>query len=135
MSRSITLGHYLPGSSLLHRLDARFKLLSLLIFIMALFWLKTGGGMAAALLLLILLLAVARVPFRYLLRGLRPVMYIVLFTLLIYFFFTKGGVVLLRLGPVTVEQAGVSQGLFVVARLIGLVMATLLVTLTTPPFP
>lgn len=133
MSRSITLGHYLPGSSLLHRLDARFKLLSLLIFLTALFWLKTFGGMAAALLLLILLLAAARVPFRYLVRGLRPVMYIVLFTLLIYFFFTKGGVVLLRLGPVTVEQAGVSEGLFIVARLIGLVMATLLVTLTTTP--
>lgn len=133
MSRSITLGHYIPGRSLLHRLNPRFKLLSLLLFLVALFWLKTLTGMGVVLLLLCILLSLARVPYRYLLRGMRPIMYIVLFTLIIYFFFTKGGVVLLRIGPVTVESLGVMEGLFVVARLIGLVLATLLVTLTTTP--
>lgn len=133
MTRSITLGHYIPGRSLLHRLNPRFKLLALLIFLIALFWLKTLTGMAAMVLLSIVLLSLARVPYCYLLRGLRPIMYIVLFTLIIYFFFTKGGVVLLRIGPVTVESLGVVEGLFVVARLFGLVLATLLVTLTTTP--
>ncbi len=133
MTRSITLGHYIPGRSLLHRLNPRFKLLSLLFFLIALFWLKTLTGMAAVLLLVIILMSLARVPYRYLLRGLRPILYIVLFTLIIYFFFTKGGVVLLRIGPVTVESLGVMEGLFVVARLIGLVLATMLVTLTTTP--
>lgn len=133
MSRSITLGQYIPGRSLLHRLNPRIKLLSLLIFLAALFFLQTFGGLGAYLLFFGGLTALAGVPYRYLLRGLRPVIYIVAFTLAIYFFFTPGGVVLLRIGPVTVESAGVLGGLFVVARLVGLVMATLLVTLTTTP--
>lgn len=133
MSRSITLGQYIPGESPLHHLDARFKLLSLLITLAALFWLRTPHGLAVALLFLALLMSVARVPVIYLLRGLRPIAYIVFFTIIIYFFFTKGGVVLLRLGPLTIEETGVREGLFIVARLIGLVMATMLATLTTTP--
>ncbi len=133
MSRSITLGQYIPGDTLLHRLDPRFKLLVLLLFLFMLFWLKTFAGLSLVLLLFLFLTALAGVPFRYLLRGLRPIVYIVVFTLVIYFFFTKGGVVLLRIGPVTVESEGVAQGLFIVARLVGLVLATMLVTLTTTP--
>jgi energy-coupling factor transport system permease protein len=133
MTRSITLGHYIPGQTLLHRLNPRFKLLSLLVFLLALFWLKTLTAMGGVLLLLIVLISLARVPYRYLLRGLRPILYIVLFTLIIYFFFNKGGIVLLRIGTITVESMGVLEGLFVVARLVGLVLATLLVTLTTTP--
>jgi len=133
VSRSITLGQYIPGDTLLHRLDPRFKLLVLLLFLFMLFWLKTFAGLSLVLLLFLFLTALAGVPFRYLLRGLRPIVYIVVFTLVIYFFFTKGGVVLLRIGPVTVESEGVAQGLFIVARLVGLVLATMLVTLTTTP--
>ncbi len=133
MSRSITLGQYIPGRSLLHRLNPRFKLLSLLLLLAALFLLQSFTVLGAYLLFFAFLTAVAGVPFRYLLRGMRPIMYIVVFTLIIFFFFTKGGVVLLRVGPVTVESVGVLEGLFVVTRLVGLVMATLLVTLTTTP--
>ncbi|MEW5783734.1 MAG: energy-coupling factor transporter transmembrane protein EcfT [Bacillota bacterium] len=133
MSRNITLGQYLPGDTFMHRLNPRFKLLSLLFVLTALFWLKTFTGMGILLLLLILLTAAARVPYRYLLRGLRPILYIILFTLVIYLFFTKGGVVLLRVGSVTIEQAGLFEGVFIIARLIALVTASILVTLTTTP--
>ncbi|MBS3942960.1 MAG: energy-coupling factor transporter transmembrane protein EcfT [Dethiobacter sp.] len=133
MNRSITLGHFIPGRSLLHRLDPRFKLLALLNILITFFLLETHLGMAVLLLLLLLLVYIVRVPFGYLLRGLRPIFYIALFTLVIHIFYEKGGVVLLRLGPVTVESAGISEGLFVVARLFGLVLATLLVTLTSTP--
>lgn len=133
MTRSITIGHYIPGNSILHRLNPRFKLLNLLLFLVSLFWLRSFPGIAVFLLFLILLTVSSGVPFGYLVRGLRPVLYIILFTLVIYFFFTKGGLVLLRIGPVTVEEAGVTEGIFVTARLVGLVMATLLVTLTTTP--
>lgn len=133
MSRSFTLGHYIPGESVLHGLNPRFKLLNLLIILAALFWLRSFPGIIAFLLFFVMLTVLSGVPLGYLFRGLRPVIYIIVFTLLIYFFFTKGGVVLLRLGPVTVEEAGVAGGLFVTARLVGLVLATLLVTLTTTP--
>ena len=133
MTRSITLGHYIPGRSLMHRLSPRFKLIVLLFFLVILFWLKTFTGLGGLILFLLVLTALSGVPYLYLLRGLRPVTYIIIFTLVIYFFFTKGGVVLLRAGPVTVESAGVIEGLFITARLVGLVLMTLLVTLTTTP--
>jgi energy-coupling factor transport system permease protein len=133
MSRSITLGQYLPGESFLHRLNPRFKLLSLAVVLVTLFFVKTLSGMGLLLALLALFSALVRMPYRYLLRGLKPVLYIVIFTLIIYLFFTKGGAVLLRLGPVTIEEAGLTQGAFIVGRLIALVLASILVTLTTTP--
>ncbi len=133
MNRSITLGRYLPGNSFLHRLNPRFKLLILLLFLIVLFILKTFSGLGLLLFLLLLAVIVSRIPLLYIAGGLRPVIYIILFTVIIYFFFTKGGVVILRLGPVTIEQAGVSAGLFMIMRLVGLVIMTALLTLTTTP--
>jgi len=133
MSRSITLGQYLPGESLIHRLNPRFKILALLIILVLLFSLQTFGGLAVLLFFALLVFAVAKVPYRFLLQGLRPVFFIALFALVIYFFFTSGGVVLLRIGFVTVESEGVREGIFIVARLVILVMFSLLVTLTTTP--
>ena len=133
MNHSITLGRYLPGDSFLHRLSPRIKLLLLLLSLVILFLLQTFAGLGLLLLSLLFLLAAVRIPLRYLLGSLRPIIYIVIFTALIYFFFTKGGVVLLRLGPLTVEQEGLHRGLFMIARLVGLVFMSLLLTLTTTP--
>lgn len=131
--RSITLGHYLPGNSLLHRLDPRVKLLSLLIMIIALFIVKTFSGFILFGVFILIIFVSSRLPWRYFLRGLRPVLYIVLFTLILHFLFTKGGQVYWRLGPLTIEEAGVSLGAFMTLRLILLVITTLLITLTTSP--
>ncbi|NMD42191.1 MAG: energy-coupling factor transporter transmembrane protein EcfT, partial [Firmicutes bacterium] len=129
MSRSITLGSYLPGDSFLHRANPRFKILILLLFLAALFMMKSFTGLGLVLVLLLLIMLAVPVPWRYLAGGLRPLGYIILFTVVIYFFFTKGGLVLLRLGPLTVEQAGVSAGLFMILRLAGLVFVSMLLTL------
>lgn len=133
MSRSITLGRYLPGSTFLHRINPRFKLLILLLFLMLLFLLKTFAGLGLLLIFLLFVMIAVRIPLRYLAGGLRPLLHIILFTMIVYFFFTKGGVVLLRLGPLTVEQNGVTAGLFMIMRLVGLVLMTMLLTLTTTP--
>ena len=71
-------------------------------------------------------------PYRYRCAGFAGLIHVI-FTLIIYLFFTKGGAVLLRLGPVTIEEAGLTQGAFIVGRLIALVLASILVTLTTTP--
>ena len=133
MNHSVTLGSYLPGSSFLHRLSPRIKLLVLLLFLVILFMLQTFAGLGLLFILLLVAVATVRIPFRYLVGGLRPIVYIVIFTAVLYFFFTKGGVVLLRLGTLTIEQEGVSAGLFMIARLVGLVLMSLLLTLTTSP--
>lgn len=133
MSRSITLGHYLPGNSVIHQMNPRIKVPVLIIILAMLFTFKSIPGLLAMLGAVLLLFAVARVPFRYLLKGLRPILYIALFALIIFLFFTKGGVVLLRLGPLTVESDGLGEGLFVIIRLVTLVLFSLLLTLTTTP--
>jgi len=131
--RSITLGHYLPGNSLLHRLDPRAKLLSLLIIITALFLVNTFYGMLFFVFFLLAAFLSTKLPWRYFLRGLKPVLYIVLFTLVLHVLFTKGGQVFWRFGALTIEERGVYLGLFMTLRLILLVVTTLLITLTTSP--
>lgn len=133
MSRSITLGQYFPGQSMIHCLNPRMKLLSLLLVLVLLFSLQTYLGLATLLLIAIFLIVTTRVPMRYFLRGLRPVLYIAIFALVIYFFFTSGGVVLLRVGFITVESEGVREGIFIILRLVSLVFFSLLLTLTTTP--
>jgi len=131
--RSITIGHYLPGESFLHLLDPRIKIICLLMLIAALFLAKTFFGFFILGLFILGAFILSRLPFPYVIRGLKPIVYIVLFTIILHFFFTKGGQVLLRLGPVTVEEAGVYLGTFMTLRLLLLVIATLLITLTTSP--
>ena len=132
-ARSITLGHYIPGNSLLHKLDPRVKLISLLILLTALFFIKTFYGFFLYALIISLIFSGSGLPWRYFFRGLKPVFYIVIFNLLIHFFFTKGGQVYWRFGALSIEQDGVFLGTFMTLRLILLVITTLLITLTTSP--
>ncbi len=133
MSRSITLGQYLPGNSFLHRLNPRMKILALIFVLILLFSLQTYSGLIALFLFSLALIFFARLPFSYLLRGLKPILYIAIFALIIYLFFTKGGVVLFRAGFITIESQGVQEGFFVITRLVTLVLFSLLLTLTTTP--
>jgi energy-coupling factor transport system permease protein len=133
MFKSITIGQYIPGQSLLHRLDPRAKFIALIIFIVAVFTVRTFLGYVFLGLLLALLLKSSRLPLAYFFRGLKPVYFILAFTVIIHFFLTKGGEVLLSLGPLTIETRGVYMGLFMVGRIIFLVVATSLLTLTTSP--
>ncbi|NMB42179.1 MAG: energy-coupling factor transporter transmembrane protein EcfT [Firmicutes bacterium] len=131
--RSVTLGHYLPGNSFLHKLDPRIKLSSLLLLIIALFLIKTFWGFILFALFILAVFISSQLPWRYFLRGLKPILYIIVFTLFLHFLFTKGGKVYLRLGAITVEEAGVYLGAFMTLRLALLVITTILITLTTSP--
>jgi energy-coupling factor transport system permease protein len=133
MFKGITLGQYIPGQSILHRLDPRAKFIALILFIVTVFMLRTFPGYLVLGLVLLALLMSSGLPLPYFFRGLRPVLYIMLFTVIVHFFMTKGGDVWLRLGPLTVESEGVYLGLFMVLRIIFLVVSTSLLTLTTSP--
>ena len=131
--RSLTLGHYMPGSSVLHRMDPRIKLISLLILIIALFVVKTFLGFLLFGVFVMAIFISTGLPWRYFFRGLRPIFFIVLLTLILHFLFTKGGQVYFRWGPLTVEEAGLYLGLFMTMRLVLLVITTIMITLTTSP--
>lgn len=133
MFKSIIVGQYFPGDTLLHRLDPRAKIIALALLIAAIFSIRSFWGYLVLAVIVPALLQSAKIPLTYAFRGLKPVLYILTFTLLVHLLTTRGGEVLLQVGPLRVESFGVYLGLFMVLRIIFLVITTLLLTLTTSP--
>lgn len=132
MLKDITLGQYIPGRSLLHRLDPRTKIVGSMLYIIALFVLNDLPGYVAITVFSAALVLLSGLPWRYVLRGVRPIFYIVLFTLVLNFFLTPGRVVW-QLGPLKATAEGIRLGVFMGWRLLLLVLTTSLLTLTSSP--
>jgi len=132
MIRDITLGQYYPGESLIHRLDARVKIVATLLFIVELFivdnfigFLLAGGALAAVILL-------SKVPFSYIVRGLKPIILILCFTFALNMFMIDG-TVLVRLGFLKITEEGLRLAVFMAVRLILLLLGSSMLTLCTRP--
>jgi len=132
MLRDITIGQYFPGDTIVHRLDPRTKILIAIMFIISLFFIKTFYPYIFILAFIILTVKLSRVPFRYVLKGLKPLMLIIVITFAINIFMTKGEV-LFSIGPLDVTKEGIRQAVFMALRLIFLITGTSLLTLTTSP--
>ncbi|NMB26546.1 MAG: energy-coupling factor transporter transmembrane protein EcfT [Tissierellia bacterium] len=132
MLKDITIGQYFPGDTFIHRLDPRIKILIIIMFIASLFFIVSFYPYILILGFILLTIRLSKVPIRYVLKGLKPLMFIISITFLINIFFTKGEVLFL-LGPLTITKEGLSQGIFMALRLIFLITGTSLLTLTTSP--
>lgn len=132
MWKGLTLGQYWPGHSFLHRLDPRTKILSVGFLIVGLFGTRGFWGYGLVFLLLLGATLSARIPFGKLWRGLRPILILVLLTALINLF-TLPGEAWVRWGFLTVTREGAQMAALLSLRLILLVWATTLMTLTTAP--
>ena len=131
--KDITLGQYFPGNSPVHRLDPRTKLICVLLYIVALFlanWFITYAVMLAVLAGSI---AISKVPPKSILRGLKPVLFIVVFTAVLNIFYTPGNTVLAHFWIFTITLEGVWRALFMVVRIMMLIAGTFLLTYTTSP--
>ncbi|MDO9573641.1 MAG: energy-coupling factor transporter transmembrane component T [Candidatus Contubernalis sp.] len=133
MIKDITMGQYYPAKSLLHDLDPRMKIVLLFFYMVLIFFVKTFYGFLFISLITFGMIKGSQLPVRLFLKGLRPILIIISFTLFLHAFFTKGGEVLLTVGPLTVETGGIVTGLFMTLRLMILVITTSLLTLTTSP--
>lgn len=135
LTRTFTLGQYLPRDSTLHRLDPRAKILLTITLAVTLFFVPSFAGLGACAAGLLLLLALGRIPFGYALRGLRPLVVLLGLTAVLNTFFAAGDPtpVLFRLGPLIATEGGLRTGVFVSTRLILLVVTTSLLTFTTSP--
>ena len=133
MLNNITMGQYYPVDSPVHRLDPRIKLILTIVFIVAIFLAKTFVGYALILAFVILISHLANVPFRMLLRGLKPLRLIVILTFLLNLFFTTGSTVWVSFWIIRITREGFLQASFYALRLVFLVMGTSLLTLTTSP--
>lgn len=131
--QNFAIGQYVPGHSFVHRLDPRSKLLFLIFFAMVVFLANNGWTYGLLLGFMFLVILASRVQLSYLLRGLRPVWLLIVFTVILHLFITKGGTVYLQWGWFTVEEAGVRQAIYMTFRLGLLVTMGAMLTLTTTP--
>ena len=133
MLNDITMGQYYPVDSPIHRMDPRVKLLLTILFIVMVFMAKTLVGYCLLFGLIYFVSRVATIPFRMLLRGLKPLRIIVILTFLLNLFFTPGDHQLLSFWIIRVSSEALRQAVFYSLRLIFLVLGTSLLTLTTSP--
>lgn len=132
MLKNITIGQYFPGETIIHRLDPRVKLLGTFAFIIALFFINSFYPYILVVTFILGTIKLSKVPFGYVLKGLKPLFLIISITFLINLFMTKGEI-LFEIGPLDVTKEGLRQATFMALRLIFLVMGTSLLTLTTSP--
>lgn len=133
MLEKMIFGRYIPGDSIVHRIDARAKLVFVFLFIAIVFlannWITYGLLIAFTL----TIVAVSGIRFYFIVSGLKPVLFLLVFTFLLHTFFTKEGTVLLDLGFTEIYTGGVIQGVFIAIRFFVLVVMTTILTLTTTP--
>ena len=132
MLKDITLGQYFPGDTLAHRLDPRTKLLAVVCYIVAVFAAHSVWGYGAVALTLVLSAGVARVGFKALFHGLKPVLFIICFTAVLNLFYTPGDI-LFQYGFLHITRQGVRVAAAMVARITLLITGTFLLTYTTSP--
>lgn len=132
MIRDITLGQYYPGDSLIHRLDARIKIIATLLFIVELFIVDNFGGFALAAVALATVIIVSKVPFSYIVRGLKPIILILCFTFALNIFMVQG-TVLWQWGFLRITYEGLRTAVFMALRLILLLLGSSMLTLCTRP--
>jgi energy-coupling factor transport system permease protein len=132
MLKDITLGQFFPGNTLAHRLDPRTKILLVILYIVALFSAKSVISYGAVILTLAVCVRISRVGLRALVRGLKPVVVIILFTAVLNLLYTPGNY-LVRFGVFHISDAGVRLAVSMVLRIMLLIMGTFLMTYTTSP--
>ena len=133
MLKDITLGQFFPGDTVAHRLDPRTKILLVLFYIVALFMAKDLFSYGLLALTLAVCVRISRVGLKALVRGLRPILFIIVFTAVLNLFFTPAEAYLLEWGPLRISAAGIHSAFFMVLRIMMLIMGTFLMTYTTSP--
>ena len=134
MLKDITLGQYFPGNSVIHRLDPRTKLIMLVVYIVALFLAVSWVSYGVMLLFLLAAIKISAIPLKSIVRGMKPLALILVFTGILNLFFTTGeGEPLVDFWFITIYQEGLTRAFFMVIRILMLISGTFLLTYTTSP--
>ena len=133
MLKDITLGQYYPADSVVHKLDPRVKLFATLIYIIALFTFRGLLGFAIITGMLIFMIRISKVPFSYIVKGLKAIVVLLIITAVFNLLFTSSGTMYWHWGPFYVTSTGIMNAVLMTVRLIYLIIGTSLMTLTTTP--
>lgn len=132
MLNNINIGQYYPTGSIVHRTDPRVKILLTFLFIVFLFFVNSPLGYIMALIFIVLVTSLSRIKFSMILKGVRPLRWIILLTFIVNLIFTPGEPIF-SLGPISISQDGITTAIKLGLRLIFLVMGTSILTLVTSP--
>ena len=117
MLKDITLGQYFPGNSPIHRLDPRTKLIMLIVYIVALFVAKSWISYGVMLAFLLYVIRISAIPPKSIIRGMKPIVMILVFTGVLNLFFTREGKTLLNIADVVIiTQGGLTRAIFMMVR-------------------
>lgn len=129
----ITIGQYYPENSIIHRLDPRIKLFGTMVFIISLFMANNILGYMIETIALVVVIKMSKVPPKRMFKGLKGIVFILLFGAFFNLFFIKTGEVLIHIGFIKITTGGAVKTIYVIVRLIYLVVGTSVMTLTTKP--
>lgn len=133
MFKDVAFGQYYPADSIIHRLDARVKMLITLLFVIAIFFIKSYFGFMLTSVILIGIVLLAKLPMMSVLKSVKGVMFIILFTAILNLFLIKKGEVLWSWKIFTITKDGVHTTIKMVLRLVLLISGASLLSLTTTP--
>ena len=133
MLKDITLGQYFPGKSIIHRLDPRTKLIMLVVYIVALYLAESWESYGLMFLFLAAVILLSTIPLKSILRGMKPLVMILIFTGVLNLFFTQEGEVIFHFWILTVTTGGLSRAVMMMSRILMLITGTFLLTYTTSP--
>jgi len=130
---NIIIGRYIPGHSLIHQMDPRAKLLLIFFYVFIVFLANSVLTYALLGIYTLGIVLLTKVQLRYILSGLIPILWVILFTFILHVFLTKEGDLLVDFGWLQVYEGGVTQGIFISLRLLYLIIMTTILTLTSTP--
>lgn len=132
MLRDITLGQYYQTESVMHKMDPRVKLGGTVLYIISLFLFKNALGYLLAALFLLIVIKLSRVPFKFIVKGMKAILFLLLITVGFNLFLTPGNT-LVAIWKLKITDEGVKMALTMAARLTLLILGSSLMTLTTTP--
>jgi len=129
---NITIGQYYSASSQVHSLDPRAKIVLVILLMAATFAIQNFFGFLTLSFILLSIVALASLPFSWVLRSVKPLLYIIIFSFIVHILFT-GGEPLVKIGIINITREGVRNGFFITLRLVLLVSGTSILIFTTTP--
>jgi len=133
MLEKMIFGRFVPGDSFVHRLDPRSKLSFVLLFVIAVFIANNALTYGLLLAFALFVIFVSRIRLYFIINGLKPILFLIVFTFLMHLFFNKEGALIVDWKVIKIYEEGIRQGFFISIRFLVLVLITSILTLTTSP--
>ncbi len=133
MMKDITIGQYFPGNSVIHRMDPRMKLVLTFLYIIVIFVCKNFYSLGAMVFALVLMVLFSQIPVKTILKSVKPIFIIIVFTAILNVLYTTNGTILFEWKFIHISTGGIYTAVFMVIRIISLVVASSLLTYTTSP--